>query len=596
MQLLKRLRPYYLEIIFLSFFLSLYLICAPLTVQSGDTGELVTNSYHLRVSHPPGYPLYNLLFHLPVRYLNFGNPFFAASVTSLFFVIGVLALLIFAFRSLDILLLLGVLASSTLFWKMAVLPDVFSLHLLFLGWISLMFIKPKLLHSLVSVFLCALSVTNHHTILFVLPLFIYAALYSGYSPGRILGFSLVSGLLSFSLYLILLYYHPSEYGSWGDLQSWRDVFHHFLRTDYGTFSLAKESDNSVNWPWFFFQRFFSDLWSVLGCLLFILYKYRSRIYVLKTRLLIWGICFISYFLTFMTLAKVSLDQEGELIFERFLLQPSFLIVILLLMLIHHFKIRLPRFLKLVFVINLGLNLLMNFPVLYFRKSTSLHDYVTNIFRAVPYGQALYIHGDTLGFSSYYLHSALKFRPDVKLIQASSDKAWSRRKLTTAYPELFYREYRSLFRDFNFEKYRLFTNYYLQRLPQGFGVVARGTVYEIRKINKEEPILVFACPLNYDRQRHLSIKDFEVFDIAKFYDQSYGHCHFQQAINLILQDRYDDALTAIGHATRLSPFNAKYLERKCFLLKKINSSEERICDQQLENLLLKTNSQYYLEKF
>ncbi|GLD92256.1 hypothetical protein PINS_up000789 [Pythium insidiosum] len=38
------------------------------TVAGGDSGELVAESCHLGVSHPPGYPLYNMIVHVLTNY------------------------------------------------------------------------------------------------------------------------------------------------------------------------------------------------------------------------------------------------------------------------------------------------------------------------------------------------------------------------------------------------------------------------------------------------------------------------------------------------------------------------------------------------
>jgi hypothetical protein len=43
------------------------------SVAGGDSGELVAESCHLGVSHPPGYPLFNMAVHLFTRYLPFGE-------------------------------------------------------------------------------------------------------------------------------------------------------------------------------------------------------------------------------------------------------------------------------------------------------------------------------------------------------------------------------------------------------------------------------------------------------------------------------------------------------------------------------------------
>jgi hypothetical protein len=39
------------------------------SVAGGDSGELVAESCHLGVSHPPGYPLFNMMVHAVTTYL-----------------------------------------------------------------------------------------------------------------------------------------------------------------------------------------------------------------------------------------------------------------------------------------------------------------------------------------------------------------------------------------------------------------------------------------------------------------------------------------------------------------------------------------------
>jgi hypothetical protein len=43
------------------------------TIAGGDSGELVAESCHLGVSHPPGYPLFNMIVHIFVNYLPVPN-------------------------------------------------------------------------------------------------------------------------------------------------------------------------------------------------------------------------------------------------------------------------------------------------------------------------------------------------------------------------------------------------------------------------------------------------------------------------------------------------------------------------------------------
>lgn len=180
----------------------LYVMTLPHTVQSGDTGELVTNAYHLRVSHPPGYPLWTIFYHLPVRYLKFESPFYIASLLTA--LVSAFSFLILggSFKRNLVWPLLGVLATSTVIWKYAVLPDVFALHLLFLSLVYIVFLTPNLLNRWWMLLLVSLSMAHHHTIVFAFPIFLYAFWESQITKRKVL-LSFLFALCSLSLYLLL---------------------------------------------------------------------------------------------------------------------------------------------------------------------------------------------------------------------------------------------------------------------------------------------------------------------------------------------------------------------------------------------------------
>ena len=139
-----------ITIIFFTCLLIFYLLHAPHTVQVLDTGELVMNSFLSRVIHPPGYPLYNWLFHFATNFIPFGTVFLKASLFNICISLLVLYFIFLNLRSVNLLLALLTtlsLATSGIFWKYTVLPDVFILHLFFISSISYFYFKSNKLSS-----------------------------------------------------------------------------------------------------------------------------------------------------------------------------------------------------------------------------------------------------------------------------------------------------------------------------------------------------------------------------------------------------------------------------------------------------------------
>ena len=191
--------------VFLAFIAIIYFLTLPASVQSGDTGELVTNAYYLRVSHPPGYPLWHILYHVPVKYFNLGTPFWMASLVTTLLMLISYSLLLFNFKKFETIGIVAVLATVTVIWRYSLLPDVFALHVLFLTLVFLVFMKPHLLNKWWMLLAISLSIAHHHTIVFVFPLFLYALLESGLTLKKVLQ-CFFFGMLSFLIYFTLLFF------------------------------------------------------------------------------------------------------------------------------------------------------------------------------------------------------------------------------------------------------------------------------------------------------------------------------------------------------------------------------------------------------
>ncbi|GMF14870.1 unnamed protein product [Phytophthora lilii] len=181
------------------------------SVAGGDSGELVAESCHLGVSHPPGYPLFNMVA-------------------------------LFGF--------------SPLIWTYAVGAEVFALNNAFAAGLVYLFLRYMRLQDLKSAlagaFVCGLAMCNQHTIaLFELPI-IVLVLWTRRQTLWWKEFAQLTG--TFALGLMPYIYMPitaiwnSQPGSWGDVTTLGGLVHHIRRADYGTFRLfASNEANEDLW-------------------------------------------------------------------------------------------------------------------------------------------------------------------------------------------------------------------------------------------------------------------------------------------------------------------------------------------------------------
>lgn len=589
----KKNAPYGIFIIFIG---CLYLFCSPSTVQTGDTGELVTNSYYLRVSHPPGYPLWTMLYHLPVRYLNFLTPFHVASILTSCFSLITLILLSFRFKNLLSLGVIGVLASSQLFWRYSVLPDVFALHALFLTLVFLGLMNPKLMGKPWFLFILSLSVAHHHTIIFAFPMFLYA--FSFCNSKKNILYAILFGCLSMSFYLLLLYFNPTDLGSWGDLKNVKDVASHFLRKDYGTFKLHVNGANNHDWLTLVVNHLLKNFWSLIILAIYFIISKRDEVFKEKNKILIIVFCIIAYLLTFFFSGVMSLDGFGESIFERFLIHPFLIFVFLILLLINKSFKKIPRLIFLLVVINIGVNFFQNLNSNNFSNNTVVEDFIVNNFKILPRDSVLYTSGDTWGFSSYYVREVLGLRRDVHHFFNSLDFKWYSEKVKRSYPDMLQGSGNIFLDSFNFDKYLFFTNTQPIRIPNYTQLSFFGILYKLQRVSEISIEKKFECEVSKQfswRHRPL-LKSFEAFESSLYFDLIYGSCFFSRGVEKMMGRDYSEAIKNFEEAINLSPWSAITFERLCEAYKKSGNSKSLYCDKKLEQLLTTIHQQYYLIKF
>lgn len=197
------------------------------------------------VAHPPGYPLWVWLQHFWIKIINYGTPFWRASTLNAVFAVLALSFLSRGARNQNLIWPALLLALSPAFAEAAVLPDVFSLHALFVAvivWLYLGFDSISKARRIWLPFLFAFGSVHHHTLILLAPLALFAIWESfrdSVGARRSVVTSMCAGfLLSGLLYYSLLEMHPSSPFSWGDLKEPKDLLAHVLRSEYGTFKFS----------------------------------------------------------------------------------------------------------------------------------------------------------------------------------------------------------------------------------------------------------------------------------------------------------------------------------------------------------------------
>ncbi|XP_010846000.1 PREDICTED: transmembrane protein 260 isoform X4 [Bison bison bison] len=251
---------------------AVFTLTLPPSPPGGDSGELITAAHELGVAHPPGYPLFTLVAKLAILLFPFGSVAYRVNLLCGLFGAAAAALLFFTvFRTLTLLdtyrlsgsyaggiLAAGVFSFSRLTWQWSIAAEVFSLNNLFVGLLMALTVhfeeaataQERSKIAKIGALCCGLSLCNQHTIvlyvLCIIPWILFRLLKEKeLSPGSLLKLSLCfsAGLLPY-IYLPVSSYLNQARWTWGDQTTLLGFLTHFLREEYGTFSLAKSEIGS----------------------------------------------------------------------------------------------------------------------------------------------------------------------------------------------------------------------------------------------------------------------------------------------------------------------------------------------------------------
>ncbi|XP_072617743.1 protein O-mannosyl-transferase TMEM260 isoform X1 [Vulpes vulpes] len=242
---------------------AVFTLTLPPSVPGGDSGELITAAHELGVAHPPGYPLFTLVAKLAIILFPFGSVAYRVNLLCGFFGAVAASLLFFTVFRLSGsyaggILAAGVFSFSRLTWQWSIAAEVFSLNNLFVGLLMALTVhfeeaataKERSKIAKIGAFCCGLSLCNQHTIvlyvLCIIPWILFRLLKEKeLSLGSLLKLSLYfcAGLLPY-VYLPISSYLNQARWTWGDQTTLLGFLTHFLREEYGTFSLAKSEIGS----------------------------------------------------------------------------------------------------------------------------------------------------------------------------------------------------------------------------------------------------------------------------------------------------------------------------------------------------------------
>ena len=407
----------------------------------GDVGDLVTAAAVFGVAHPSGYPTFTLLgvllnqlpFNIPpVTKIGLLSVFASLASLLVYFIFMKKMTKNLTFSMLGML----TLSFSFLFWLYSEIPEVFIPNILFVFlvlYFSYRFFESKKeIYLFITVFLCGLSLTNHHTAVLVFPsvLIMVSRHLKFIFTKRIILFSLLSfiaGLLPYIYVPIAASTRPAI--NWDSATNIPALIKLFLRFDYGTFSSGNFQKASGIYELFvlskvYFQHVITSI-SIPSFLIILLGVY--QLFKLNRRLFLAFLC--AFFLSgpiFITYAAFPLSNAFIYgISERFYILSSTILMLFFPFGMILIKNTLRRVFSKEILVNIVLLAFWLIPLFLFirnfEKTDLSHISIGNklaqdALKFLPRDAVLVVDGDTIVTNVWYIHYVLKVRGDIKVVQ------------------------------------------------------------------------------------------------------------------------------------------------------------------------------------
>lgn len=422
---------------------ALYVATAARHVLGGDNGELVAVGASGGVAHPPGYPLYVLALRASMLLPGAGPAHRAALGTA---VLGACAAAALAWAArawgasrLTSTAAAALFAVSPLAWSLATHAEVFSLNallaMLIVGWSAPMHAAPRgreELRALLLGALAGLGLSNHHSIVLLAPLGLYAVLRATRLAGvralalAVLG--LVAGLSPYATILASASATPEGEGCvWGAPRDLSGLVRHFFRAEYGTFqlSISDTEPAPLDHLLSLFETLVKDLLGApLLCVvaLAVVLRTRPRGAPLREHAGLLALVASFLFAGPVFVARFNLGTEGIAgsVTERFHLLPLALTGVLVALSLDVCLRAAPgaiaaRAGAAVAVVAVAARASLSYPEVRERHRPTIDLYLRNVLAVVPDRAIVLASGDDRTGGFMYTRCALGLRPDVDVI-------------------------------------------------------------------------------------------------------------------------------------------------------------------------------------
>ena len=308
---------------------TLYFASIPIYLQGGDSAEFVSAAQRILVAHPPGYPLWIWMQSLWLKVFPYSTEFWRASLLTCIVALNGLALLLWPLRrsGSKVAMVASLVVLSPVYFETSILPDVFALHGLFIILLasSVLYLEgTQRLRG--TAFIAMLSLANHHTMIFMLPVLVVEFwLATSTQRKTLIHFAALGATLCALLYLSILFMNPSSAYSWGQIDGISSLLRHVLRIDYGTFQLQAQGQGVGFQPFTDFAV--RTLLPLAGLILFCAYLgFRHRLFVqARPRAVLVSLVLSCLFFL---IANIQPQGIGAEVLLRFHLMPLLLIFVL----------------------------------------------------------------------------------------------------------------------------------------------------------------------------------------------------------------------------------------------------------------------------
>jgi Protein of unknown function (DUF2723) len=437
----------------------LYFLTAARDIVVGDTPELITAAATLGVAHPPGYPLFTMLGHL-FSVMPFGPTPFRVNllaVTCDALTVGVVFLTALRLTQSRLAAATAALILAVVpnFWTWSLAAEVFPLNNLLASVLIYLLVKwheePQRRSVLIAAFFVAgLSLTNHHTIILLVPAFCFVlwkqrTVLLARPDLLAVGIAVFCiGLLPYGYVLWASAYHPAW--NWGNVSSFRDLVTLIARKSYGSHRLVSITGYMGGSP---FARILALCISfgLLAGTLIVLGAVRAY---RRQRWYFWFslIAFICTGPFFAWISNLNLASAPSALFvlQRFFLLPLVVLAPLIALgvmwiaeLIERTSPAPTRIVSLVsgvLLIVLVVNVVTNYRRIDQSGNRIARLYGEDIFHTLEPHAILLATGDAVAGTLTYLSIVEKKRPDVALILSPLLPAdWYLGQLRERYPDL-----------------------------------------------------------------------------------------------------------------------------------------------------------------